>query len=285
MKKIASCCLLFMALSAGVRAQTKTANSPEQATPITIGKQYTIKSAVLAEDRIINVYLPPGYNKQDAAKYPVIYLLDGGLDEDFLHVAGLLQFNSQSWVGRTPKSIIIGIANTDRERDMTFPATVKGYVERHPTTGGSSHFMRFIETELMPFVKKHFNCSNTKTIVGESLAGLLATEILLKKPTMFDKYIIISPSLWWDNGSLLKYKVATGYKSATEVFIGVGKEGLAPSEEPHVMEVDANLLKEKLDNVKGHRYSAYLDYLPEENHATIAHQALMNALKYMSHKK
>ena len=85
------------------------------------------------------------------------------------------------------------------------------------------------------------------------MGGLLATEILLKKPTLLNKYIIISPSLWWDNASLLNQSseiLQNTFKQKTDVYIGVGKKGLAPSDTPHVMEVDANLLVEKIKKRK-----------------------------------
>src|ERR1700748_1799700 len=83
-------------------------------TPITLGQSHELTSKVLGEKRILNVYLPEGYNPKDTVHYPVFYLLDGGLDEDFIHVVGLVQFNSFEWIGRVPRSIVVGIANTDR---------------------------------------------------------------------------------------------------------------------------------------------------------------------------
>ena len=121
-------------------------------------------------------------------------------------------------------------------------------------------------------------------LIGQSLGGLLATEVLLKHPLLFNKYIIISPSLWWDNGSLLNAPSAIlsdGFKQNTGVYIGVGKEGLAPSHTPHVMEVDANLLSDKIKGTKSKQLTVYFDYLPQEDHATITHQAIFNALRLL----
>jgi predicted alpha/beta superfamily hydrolase len=88
------------------------------------------------------------------------------------------------------------------------------------------------------------------------LGGLLITEILLKHPTLFNKYIIISPSIWWDNGSILTQDspmLKSTFSQKTEVYIGVGKEGLTPTAIPRVMEVDANLLAEKIKSTKAKR--------------------------------
>jgi uncharacterized protein len=54
---------------------------------------------------------------------------------------------------------------------------------------------------------------------------------------------------------------------------------LAPCEIPHVMEVDANLLAEKIKGTKSKNVTMFFDYLPEEDHATITHQAIFNALR------
>ncbi len=251
-----------------------------QSKPITIGQSYEIQSAKLSEKRTLNVYLPEGYNDNDTAKYPVIYLLDGSLDEDFIHITGLVQFNSQPWVNRVPRSIVVGIANVDRKRDFTFPTTIKSDRQKFPTTGGSATFIAFIENEVRHFVKNTFRTNGTTTLIGESLGGLLATEILLTKPDLFDKYIIVSPSIWWNDGSLLE-KPFIAPTRKTDIYIGVGKEGLTPGNKPRVMEVDANLLKEKIENAHDKNVRVFFDYLPEENHATISHHVVYNAFKVL----
>lgn len=264
-------CLLF--------AQNKTL-AVKEPTPIILGSSHEIWSDELGEKRTLNIYFPADYNAADTARYPVIYLLDGGVDEDFIHVCGLVQFNSFEWVGRVPKSIVVGITNVDRKRDLTYPTTVKSDKAKFPTTGGSAKFIAFIEKELQPYIDAKFRTRGPSTLIGESLGGLLATEILFTKPGLFDKYIIISPSLWWDNGSLLKKPVNIAGKK--DIYIAVGKEGLAPGENPHVMEVDANLLENKVESLHNNNIHVFLDYLPDENHATISHHALLNAFKWMS---
>ena len=109
-------------------------------------------------------------------------------------------------------------------------------------------------------------------------------EILLKKPALFSKYIIVSPSLWWDNGSLLNQstlKLQDSSLQATDIFIAVGKEGLTPTKIPRVMEVDAHLLEEKIHKADNKKIKVYLDYLPTEDHATILHQAIYDAFKIL----
>lgn len=283
MKKIVTFLLLTL-YSAFAVGQNNTKKKQEISKPFVLGEIIELQSKVLSEKRILNIYLPQGYNPNDSINYPVTYLLDGSADEDFIHVVGLFQFNNFSWINRVPKSILVGIANVDRRRDFTYPSTIAEDQKRDPTSGKSANFISFIESELQPFIEKIYKTNNSKTIIGQSAGGLLATEILIKKPKLFNKYIIISPSLWWDNGSLLNGKseiYQENFQEHTDIYIGVGKEGLAPTEIPHVMEVDANLLAEKLKSTKSKHVKVHFDYLPEEDHATITHQAIFNALRIL----
>jgi uncharacterized protein len=252
--------------------------------PFVLGAIDQIQSKVLAEKRILNIYLPEGYDQQDTTKYPVIYLLDGSADEDFIHIVGLVQFNSFEWINQVPKSIVVGIATVDRRRDFTFSSSIQADKKKYPTSGQSDKFRSFIETELQPYIDSTYKTNNDKTIIGQSLGGLFATEVLLKKPALFNRYIIISPSVWWDNGSLLDQTsdiLKANFTQQTDIYIGVGKEGLTPTEIPRVMEVDANVLAEKIKETKSKNVKVYFDYLPQENHGTIMHQAVSNALKLL----
>lgn len=272
---------LFLTILAAVGdAQVPHPDLPSK--PFVLGTVEGIYSTQLGEYRTLNIYLPEGYKPDGKTKYPVIYLLDGSADEDFIHVVGLVQFNNFEWIDRVPKSIVVGIASVNRQRDFTFASSVAAEKKKYPATGHSDQFIAFIEKDLQPYIQKKYAAGTGRMLIGQSLGGLLATEILFKKPGLFDKYIIISPSLWWDNGSLLAAPVDAlkNNSQKTDVYIGVGKEGLTPSDPPRVMEVDANLLAEKIKNAKGN-LSVSLDYLPQEDHATISHQAIFNAFRYL----
>lgn len=255
--------------------------------PFVLGTVRELSSKILNETRTLNIYLPEGYNENDTARYPVVYLLDGSADEDFIHVVGLYQFNSFSWIDRVPPSIVVGIATIDRKRDYTFPSSNAEDKKLLPSSGGSQKFIQFIEKELQPHIEQTFRTNKHRTLIGQSLGGLLATEILLTKPQLFEDYIIISPSLWWDNGSLLDIGSAVyrrEFDLPLHIYLGVGKEGVTPGKNPRVMEVDCNLLAEKLRHSKSKSVQIFFDYLPEEDHATIGHQAVFNALRLLHPK-
>ncbi|HEY4651592.1 MAG TPA: alpha/beta hydrolase-fold protein [Pontibacter sp.] len=282
-KLLAILVFTFYALS----SYGQKAKSQGSSKPFVLGEIHELHSKALGEKRILNIYLPEGYNPKDSISYPVIYLLDGSADEDFIHIVGLVQYNSFEWINRVPKSIVVGIATVDRRRDFTFPTTIAADQKQYPTTGHSDAFITFLATELQPYIDKNFKTTPSKTIIGQSLGGLLAAEILLKKPALFNKYIIVSPSLWWDNGSLLNKDseiLSAAFKQQTAIYIGVGKEGLTPTAIPRVMEVDANLLADKIKETKSKTVHVIFDYLPQEDHATIMHQAVSNAFIQFSKK-
>jgi predicted alpha/beta superfamily hydrolase len=276
--------IIFLLFSSNsIFSQNTKSKSTDTTKPFVLGVIDELQSKELGENRILNIYLPEGYNPKDNEKYPVIYLLDGSADEDFIHISGLVQFNSFEWINQVPKSIVVGIATVDRRRDFTFPTTLEKDKTRFPTTGHSDKFITFIEKELQPFIDKKDKTTTSKTIIGQSLGGLLETEILLKKPFLFNKYVIVSPSLWWNNGSLLNSDseiLHENFNQQTEVYIAVGKEGLTPTEIPRVMEVDANLLAEKIKASKSKNIRVYFDYLPTENHGTILHPAVSNSFRF-----
>jgi len=284
MKQIFTIFILILC-STLIFGQANKSKKEETSKPFVLGEIQELQSNILAEKRILNIYLPEGYNPKDGLKYPVIYLLDGSADEDFIHIVGLVQYNSFEWINQIPKSIVVGIATVDRRRDFTFPTTIEDDKKAYPTTGHSNKFIEFLETELQPFIEKKYKTNNSKTIIGQSLGGLLATEILFKKPTMFNIYIIISPSLWWDNGSLLNQNseiLNATFTQQTAIYIGVGKEGLTPTKIPRVMEVDANLLADTLNTTKSKTLNILFDYLPQEDHAKIMHQAVSNAFRQLN---
>jgi len=255
--------------------------------PFVLGVIDSLHSAILTEKRTLNIYLPEGY-ASDTAHYPVIYLLDGSADEDFIHVAGLVQFFNFPWIQRFPNSIVVGIVNTNRQRDFTFAVpdldflTAIGFEKsRFPSYGGSDKFISFIEKELQPFIEKNYRTTTGKTLIGQSLGGLVASEILLKRPAMFDTYIIMSPSLWWNKESLLadgKNLALPQTDKGLRVYIGVGKED-------SFMRKDAKKLAAIVKRNAGNTSKIYFDYLPHEDHATMGHQALYNAFRLLNPAK
>ena len=244
--------------------------------PLSIGDKIIFQSKILEEERILNVYLPNSYSSDSTKKYPVIYLLDGSFDEDFIHISGLVQFGSFPWINLLPESIVVGIANTDRKRDFTYPSKNNQDKKELPTSGKSNLFISFIEQEVQTLINKNYKTNDTTTIIGQSLGGLLATEILFKKPQLFSNYIIVSPSLWWDDESLLKEEPTT-YSTKKSIYIAVGKEG-------EVMERTAKELYTKLNSKKQDNTKLYFDFFETHNHGDALHNAVYKGFEKMYKK-
>ncbi len=269
MKKI----LWLACLSLGMFAlNAQEASSPEiaQREAFSIGETFTFTSTQLAEERRVNVYLPADYAENSTKEYPIIYLLDGSADEDFIHIAGLVQFGTFPWINMLPESIVVGIANVDRKRDFTYPTSNAKDKADFPTTGGSAAFMDFLELELQPLIQDTYRTADTTTIIGQSLGGLLATEILFKRPSLFDNYLIISPSLWWDDESLLDYSPDLSSVNG-QIYVAVGKEG------PTMKRVARSLAK-KLSAAK---LDVHFDYFGKQDHGNILHQAVYDAFSVL----
>ncbi|TKB54771.1 alpha/beta hydrolase [Ferrimonas aestuarii] len=257
--------LLLSLLSFSTLAITESAPIP-----LSIGEQWQFESTALGESRTINVYLPLSYHKGEK-DYPVIYLLDGSMDEDFIHISGLVQFGSFSWVNQLPESIVIGIANVDRKRDFTYPSSDDIDRRELPTSGGSAAFIKMLAEELQPLIASKYRTRGQQTLIGQSLGGLLATEVLLTKPELFNHYVIISPSLWWDKRGLLSqpYKHAPQVKS---VYVGVGKEG-------EVMTELARVLHRKLAQEPQRQFSIHFGYFEQLDHGDTLHLAVYDAFE------
>jgi len=125
---------------------------------------------------------------------------DGGVAEDFIHVAGLVQVLTGN--GTMRPFILVGIENTERRRDLSGPTDNAEDKKIAPRVGGSQPFRTFIRSELMPAVRARYRTTDETAIVGESLAGLFVVETCLKEPDLFNTYIAFDPSLWWNDGGL-----------------------------------------------------------------------------------
>jgi|GEM_PF-89392 len=191
------CAPFLFAVLAG--AWTRDAAAARE--PVPPHETFTIESAVLGETRRINVYTPPQY-PHESARYPVLYMLDGGVHEDFSHVAATMDAGIRA--GEIRRTIVVGIENTERRRDMTGPTQVRADRRIAPRVGGSAAFRRFIADELMPEVRRRYRATPEAAIIGESLAGLFIVETFFQQPELFTTYIALSPSLWWNREALVR---------------------------------------------------------------------------------
>ena len=173
---------------------------------IVIGTVDSVYSNILDETRKIWVHVPAiAMPDSGKIKYPVLYLLDG--DGHFSSVTGMVeQLSTINGNTIMPETIVVGIPNTDRTRDLTPTHVAEAFGDSSfvKTSGGGDEFLDFIQKELIPYVKKNYPASEYRTFVGHSFGGLTVVYALLTRPEIFDNYVAIDPSLWWDDLLLIK---------------------------------------------------------------------------------
>jgi predicted alpha/beta superfamily hydrolase len=246
----------------------------DEGRPIVIGRSYTLASRIMGETRRINVWLPQGYGRA-AKTYPVIFLIDGGEAEDFHHVTGLVDVGGMNGVLRDV--IVVGIENTDRKRDLTYPSTDPADRKLLPTSGGSAKFRDFLADELKPWAAARFRTSGETLLMGESLAGLFVVETFLTRPELFDHYVAISPSLWWDQQRLAKSatdRLKTGAYAGKSLY-------LAESGDSGGLEAGTYALAEALKAGAPAGLKWRFDPMPLEKHAGIYDPAAIKALRWL----
>jgi len=175
---------------------------PEKNNNIVVGKIDSIRSNILGEERKIWVYVPEGAS-DPKKRFPVVYLLDG--DDHFTPVKGIIQYLSENAVCISID--LVGIPNTDRTRDLTptksmlMPDGTKSVGLK--TSGGGEKFESFIEKELIPHIDSVYPVAPYRLLIGHSFGGLTVMNIVINHTDMFNSYVAIDPSMWWDGKKLL----------------------------------------------------------------------------------
>lgn len=192
---------IILVLLTGIGLISSCNTTPTHSDPIPEHETFTIESEQLNELRTINIWTPATY-ASGSDSLIVLYMPDGGIQEDFPHIANTL--NAMIEAQKIPPVILVGIENTQRRKDLSGPTVVESDKEIAPEVGGSASFRKFIESELIPAINKRYRINGQKGIIGESLAGLFVTETFIVRPDLFDFYIAFDPSLWWNDRYLIK---------------------------------------------------------------------------------
>jgi predicted alpha/beta superfamily hydrolase len=253
------------------------------------GEAVTMHSNILNEDRRILIYTPKD-SANPEKKYPVIYVLDA--DNHFAQMVEYSKYLSRQDVYVIPPLIVVGITNTDRNRDLTPSHSNVDYSGKPDTTanspyknsGGNEHFLQFIQKELMPYVNANYKTQPYRIFAGHSFGALTTINCLINYPDMFDGYIAVSPSFWWDQKFLLKLaekKLKSGSTLSKTLFFSDGNEGSSPGSPFHtdVLKFDS-LLKNR--NIKGLDFE-YMTY-PIESHMTVPIKSYYDGLRFIYHQ-
>jgi predicted alpha/beta superfamily hydrolase len=231
------------------------------------GKRDSINSVILKEKRVFQVILPKGYDPKSADKYDVTYVLDGDWNTKLLSDMETLLGDE----GRIPHNIIVGVLNTDRDRDF-----LPTHNESSKTSGGADHFLQFLKTELIPYINKTYPSDGENTLFGHSFGGLFVAYALLQEPTLFQSYIAADPSFWWDNDTMLG-TVASKLPSLTvpnRILYVTGREGVG-MKDMRIPQIDS-VLKKFAPATLTWKLMAY----PDESHGTVRLKSAYDGLKF-----
>ncbi len=246
--------------------------------PITIGETLTIDSKVLGEERTVVVSTPAGYD-QSQEGYIVLYMTDGPAHLTYTRgIADVLARN-----GLAPNLIIVGVANTDRTRDLTPTRTdyprLDGRVVQAPNSGGAAEFLKFFEKELIPFINSRYRTLPYRIFSGHSFGGLFAINALVTRPDLFDAVMALSPSLRWDNDLPIRM---------TEDFLDDRKTFNATLFVAMGNEEEGDPRPNRLDRLESTLQAADVDGLqwrvirhPDENHGSVVLRAQDEGLRFV----
>jgi len=219
--------------SAAVDAAVLASDLPEIRSVSQTGgtREIVLASRVLGQERTLLVRLPRGY-ETGTRRYPVLFLLDA---EWHFNIAAadveLLSECSYATPHPIPELIVVGVVNTDRNRDFTPTNRPVFRNMRFPTSGGAAAFRRFLVEELLPVIDRTYRTHPYRILAGWSLGGLFAVDTLLGDTPVFDSYLAISPSLWWDDDWILKQLGPTaegpgpGKRKRLTVTLGAAEKG------------------------------------------------------------
>ena len=191
--------------------------------PTHLGETVSLRSEILDELRTVYVSLPASYH-QSQRRYPVLYLLDG--EWHFPVVASQVRYLSECSASDNiaPELIVVGVQNVDRDRDYT-PTHVPEYEGMEfPTSGSADKFHQFLNRELIPFIDGTYRTVDHRVLGGWSFGGLFTIHSLLKNPGLFNAYLGISPSLWWEHERLLGEPPPGPLERPTRLVMTIGTE-------------------------------------------------------------
>ena len=243
---------------------------------VTLGHSTRMESRQLGTTHEINVSLPANYEKEQTVQFPVVYIIDGGVQQDFKHIAGLGTLpDSNPFVFQS--AIYVGISTEQRLFELTAPNHDPRYAKPDSTLGGAVKFRQFITDQVIPSIESTYRTNGQRIIIGESLAGLFILETWLQQPELFTDYIAISPSLWYDDRHLAKQASTLLEAHADKprrLYLTMASEGGTMQRG----------LDEVLDAIKqrgfDHLQVKYVDRSKTEHHWTVYHEAALDALRW-----
>lgn len=233
-----------------------------------------IESAILRETRELIIIKPENYNADK--KYPVVYVIGGNsLTYTVAYDTDLL-----SRVGNITEVIVVGITGIDqetRQRDLTPPFLKQDLEVIDSPLGEADTFLKYIESEVIPFVEKNYNANTSRTIVGHSREGLFVMYSLMARPNLFDIRIALSPALWREDNMFVKRFETFLTENPTlssSLFMSMGEAEVDKMKHAFDLTVDI-LIDKALPNLAWKSF-----YMPNATHQTNHHLTASIGIDY-----
>lgn len=182
--------------------------------------------------RSVLVYLPPGYGEDPHKRYPVLYMHDGQnlirAEDAFGGIAWGVDVTAQNLIlaGEIEPLIIVGIYNSGKHRvdEYTHVKSEAGKMRGH---GGKADFYgRMIIEELKPFIDREYLTRPEREFTGlggSSLGGLVSLYLGFKRPDVFSRLAVMSPSVWWANNQIIRDVARTAERLPLRIWLDIGK--------------------------------------------------------------
>ncbi len=288
---ILSTLLVFFCIGIGA----KTGHAAEPPFVVHETKTHVLESKFI--DQTFEIYVQVPWSRADETeRFPVLYMTDCYGDIDYKRDIHLLQYS-----GEIPRIIAVGIgykmdtplqSTVIRARDLT-PTESESYgkgrkfpnqlfknwpdPELEKATGGGPDFLRFIREELQPFIDKNYpTMPEDRGFWGDSLGGLFGLYVLFQKPDTFNRYIIGSPSIWWDDNTIVNDAEAfidSHERLDADVFMSIGEDE-PTTMVPNMLEMAERLREANLTglNLKTHVF-------PGETHISVISANFIRGLR------
>ena len=249
--------------------------------PIVIGSAHKIESTVYGETKLVAVRLPRGYGENLEKRYPVVFSVDGGPEQDFELLSGIAAEAEMST--SFDPFILIGVRTDNRYAQLTPPleriepkALTDVFGDRMQPNG-APEFREYLARDVIPWATSRYR-TDRKILTAASLGGLFVVDTLLERPDMFDEYIALTPSVWWDDGRIAEEaarKLAAQAPSDRRIYITMGDEGVGNRTGEWLEKLISAFSSSAPEGMKW----AFVDRSGSEEHRTMALMGWLDAFR------
>jgi predicted alpha/beta superfamily hydrolase len=189
-------------------------------------------SPILPGTRKVFVYRPPGYDEDSGRRYPVLYMHDGQNLADPTEAFGGRPWEVDKTAQRLILSgeisplIIVGVHNAGAGRIDEYTPVPAERGRMRGRGGKADDYGRMIIEDLKPFIDAEYRTRPEREFTGlggSSLGGLVSLYLGLKRPDVFSRLAVMSPSVWWANNQIIREAAKIGERLPLRIWLDIGK--------------------------------------------------------------